>query len=332
MPDHRYLNFPLVMLAGTITEPERIHSVMTAAIDNFARTAKPRAWQEALVQLAYLANRGAESFTAAATAVMKREPIAELIADAADALNESGAEVFREFALAEIEERDIELPEQDRAAIAEAVALHDAAHFFNQRPCAPFEASRARLRQEIAWHEAEYGPLVFASCPLSFYEDTLRQSANVEAMRVWRLTCAMRSIVGTKATARATNKGMIAARACGAKTPAVAASMAADNPAIATELEALQSRKRIDRLLAVVGKRGLVTSLGVATRRCIYISTRIKSPRAMADHLAKKWTSAGYRRQQSAARAMLPQKGQRRGQREGQREGQLKQYSINKAL
>ena len=127
-------------------------------------------------------------------------------------------------------------------------------------------------------HKRRFGALTCCSIDTEYLFETMK-SCTVDDGRIFRMVCAVRSLIGAKIFT-GTVKDMIRARMVGAKIPHIASILASEDPAIAEEMETLESRKRFDRLMGKCFERGFFCK--VAAGRRIYLSTKIKDPVELA--------------------------------------------------
>jgi hypothetical protein len=326
----RFLNFPIVMLAKTIAEPKAgLNAIADYSIATFSAHCA-RDFESAFAQLAYVARAKIGSMPAAVRAFLDRQDVADLV----EAIHETawGTENYTAAAADLLHDLLPEnaISEQERQAVISFIALHDAAAFFG-RGVADYDGlalSAQRSRQAVQDHEAAHGKSVFASVPAAYFFETFDGNPTKDDLRVFRCVAAVRSLNGKKNFVGVT-KAMIAARMCGGKSPAVAASLAQGTPELKAELDALQSRKRIDRVLTLGAVRGFYGKVGLGRR--VYVSTSAKDPDVLADMVSRRFTALGkYQAQERQARRRY-QKGQQEGQQEGQ-QGDIIGYSFNKTL
>jgi len=96
--DKKFLNFPLCLLAQTITDPRQgMNAISNTSISTFARHCR-RAWQASLVQAAYVATRrrtSSEHVSAAVGAILARPDVSDWVESIEDSFfggNEGGFE------------------------------------------------------------------------------------------------------------------------------------------------------------------------------------------------------------------------------------------------
>jgi hypothetical protein len=248
------------------------------------------------------------------------------VAEFAESLGEAwNGDGFEAEAFALLEGAPIGLSGTEAEALVFWIALRDSASFFG-RMILDSEGVVADAREaqaEIENHASEFGPLVSASCPASYFFETADNAADPEAMRLFRMVCAVRSLVGAKKVT-GTTKAMLAARCIGAKSPAVAEALASMSEPVREELDALRSRKRFDRILAEGAIRNFYGKLGHGRR--VYLSTTETDPKRLGALIDGKFNrQAAYRMREAEARAAV--KGQQGGSKGGSKGG-----SFNKPL
>jgi len=306
MDKAQFLNFPLGLIAGTITDPAGGLSVIASYA--FAAYAERcgRDFPAAFSQTLYLATRGRKTIfpdvmraflerndvraLAEVTATLWAEGDADFASNAADAVKDALA-------------GGLAITDRERQAVVSFVALRDAAHFFG-RILTDYDAatqSVARSRQAVSEHESRHGKDATASVPADYFFEVLDNKPTLDDMRVFRCVAAARSLVGKKHFVGVT-KDMLRARMIGGKSPSVAASLAQGAPELKAELDELQSRKRFDRLLTLAASRGFFGKFGKGRR--IYLSTEDKDPVALAGRVRTRFDRlTEYRERERTARA-----------------------------
>lgn len=269
--ENRYLNFPICLLAKTITEPDTaMNAIVNYCIMNHAEHCK-EPLVDALVQLAYVSQR------------KKENPPSELTRTAANldkvmAVDEyfSGVGAMdMDYAREAVQDVAESLDEADADACVRWHAQRRSASFHGYT-VNRWEQWRKGIRQtqaEVAKHEAQHGPLVWCSVPLDYATEAITKPKELPLVR---MVAAVRSIIGRKSYA-GTTKAMLAARCIGAKSPAVAESMAGASDALRIEYERMQSRKRFDRIIDAGADRGFYQKIGSEKRRRIFLSTEARS-------------------------------------------------------
>lgn len=319
---NRFINFPLNMLSQTIAEPKRgLNAIADYAIATFSAHCA-RDFEKAFAQVAYVARSKKAVLPEHVMALMARHEIRDLV----EAIHENawGAGDYPAGAADLLQDLlpESAISEQERQAVISFVALRDAAAFFG-RGVADYDGlalSAQRSRQTIEEHETAHGKTVYASVRADYFFELLDNEPTLDDLRVFRTVAAVRSLVGKKAFTGVT-KDMLRARMIGGKSPSVAASLAQGTPELKAELDALQSRKRIDRVLTLGAVRGFYGKVGLGRR--VYVSTSAKDPDVLADMVSRRFTALGkYQAQERQARRRY-QKGQQEGQQEGQQGGQL---------
>jgi hypothetical protein len=202
-----------------------------------------------------------------------------------------------------LEETGTELTEHEKADLVAWDSLRHAAQFFGWVLCDPdgIHASAAAADSFVARHQSETGSLAQTSVAVNFFIETSKRATDPEAMRLFRMVCAVRSLVGKKRFT-GTTKDMLRSRTVGGKSPSVASDLAETDPAIQAELDALQSRYRFDRTCREGAVRGFYTKLGAGRR--IYLSLTASDPESLGKMVGKKPSlHAAYAKRERAARA-----------------------------
>jgi len=324
---NRFLNFPIAMLAQTIAEPKSgLNAIADYSIATFSAHCA-RDFEKAFAQVAYLARAKVGSMPAAVRALLDRPAVAELVdvihegAWGTDGYVSGTADILHDECL-----NHALMTVSEKEAVISFVALRDAAAFFG-RAITDYDGlalSAQRSRQAVQDHEAEHGKTVFASVHADYFFETLDNEPTLDDLRVFRSVCAVRSLVGKKAFTGVT-KDMLRGRMIGGKSPSVAAVLAERDHALQAELDALQSRKRLDRILTLAASRKFFGKFGKGRR--VYVSTEAKNPAVLADMVSRRFTALGkYQAQERQARRRY-QKGQQEGQ-----QGDIIGYSFNKTL
>lgn len=279
--DKRYLNFSLVMLGDTITNPQAgLSKILDYAIVAYSEKCR-RPWKSALVQLLYcMARNKGTALSSAVSAISRRGDVQELAGEVDGAfIGHDAAANYPEAMLDIYSVQELPFTDAEKESLVQWLALNDAASFFGIgiRGHKMILDSAAQARHQQDAHEIKYGNDASASVPFEYFRETwdaMRTATDApehtELMRIFRMVCAVRSLIGKKSMVR-TTKDMLRARCIGGKSVSVGQAIATNSPAIATELELLQSRKRFDRLLDVGAMRGFYSKLGID--RCIYLST-----------------------------------------------------------
>jgi hypothetical protein len=223
---------------------------------------------------------------------------------------------------------DFDFSETEKEAVISWLALRDAAHYFNRIiPNFPaFTRTNEAINKEVANHKYAHGALVCVGVPAELVFETIDQAGNVDTLRLFRMVCAVRSIIGNKTTA-GTTKDFIRARMIGAKTPAIAAKLLMANKEIRSEHKLMKSRKRIDRILMEGAIRKFYGKLG--TGRRVHLSLEIKEPAQLKATIKTKMA----RRKEYALAEQLARdtKGQQQGSNRGTIGGSLNK-TLNKDL
>ncbi len=323
---NRFINFPLFMIAETHTNPEQgMRAISTYVIVEFARNCK-RDYKNAFLQACYQSKRHPDlDFPQDVTAIMADPDVTELAEAVCGEGWSSDGTGLGEGAMEIMEPVTADMDADEQEALVKWCALRDAAHFFNHTIHnfdGLIERSK-RIKAEIDKHAQAHGPLVSASCPADYFNETVSKTADVESMRMFRTVCAVRSLIGSKQFC-GTTKDMLRARMIGAKSPVVATTISSQSKAVKTEQTALASRKRFDRILADGAVRGFYGKYGEGRR--IHLSLNTKDPAVLAGMVkTRKSKRAEYLAREAAAR------GQQRGTKRGSIGGSIG-GTFNKSL
>jgi len=307
----KFLNFPLSLLAGTITDPASgLAAISSHVFVSFAENCT-RDFEAAFVQLAYLATRNYKTlFPCTIKAFLERADVGEVVEGIEEAWTGdgdfiAGAEGLVHFALL----HGLPVTDHEEQAVIKFVALRDAAAFFG-RSILDFDLvtkKAATAQRSVSEHEAQHGKDALASVPRDFFFDVKDSGKTTDNMRLFRCVCAVRSLVGKK-TFTGVTKDMLRSRMVGAKSPSAAHELARNNSILAEELDALGSRKRFDRILTLGAVRGFYGKIGVGRR--IYLSTKIKDPVALMARVRTRFDKlADYQAREQAARRRPTNKG-----------------------
>jgi len=302
MNQKKYLNFPIFMLNATITDPrDGMTAIESYSIYSFAMRLSAGC-HHALVQAAYVKTRRPdENLPANVRRIMARTDITEFV-ESCDQEAWLDPDGFTTGATAMLKESDIRLDSDEQASLETWLKLRDALKYFNRivKNYDGFKRRCEELQTAIDRHASTTGKLAPANVPADYFYETLQNPANIEAMRLFRMVCAVRSLIGKKKFT-GTTKDMLRARMIGAKTTALAATVAAGNRVIKREMAALQSRKRFDRILTEAAVRGFFTKLGMGRR--IYLSTDpdLRTPEKLAACVKAKFNR--HQRYKDAERA-----------------------------
>lgn len=299
----RFLNFPLCLLMKTITDHQTGFNEITAHAlrgfsQSFASQASPKA---ALIQACYVATRQKDKpLPNAIRRILEREDISAF----SDSLFESTLEgEFTQTTLESLNDYGIELSESESEALEDWHTMCGAASYFG-REIQDFYSieKQANTAQRTAdEHARQSGGLAYCSIGADYYFET-RNSYTLETGRRFRMICAVRSLIGSKPWT-GTTKDMVRARMIGAKSPVIAEQLTRTNKALKEELEALQSRKRFDRLMDEVASRGFFGKFGKGRR--LYLSTEIKDPVKLAAYVAKSFRKKAYQLREKQARDIM---------------------------
>jgi hypothetical protein len=298
-PDKRFLNFPLIMLTKTITEPEKgLHEIICYAIGNYAEKCRPDDPAEALVQAMYVASqRPSEHLPDAVRDILAREDVDSVV----EALPEnfvgadgSGAD-FIAGCHEMIEDADIQLDSHEAENLIGWLSWRRAAEYFNRtiNNYSGCQNQHDQAAVEIAEHEAQFPPLVWCSVPADYAFEVMEHGRGLD---LFRCVAACRSIIG-RHRFTGTTKTMIRYRMIGAKSKA-AASELLQVEAIRKEYDRLSTRYQFDKTLDSIDRerRGFITKIGVARR--IWLSTKARSHKELAG-----WINEHRHRNNKAAEA-----------------------------
>jgi hypothetical protein len=288
----KFVNFPLFLIQDTLTDPkDAMEKIACFVLVEYAKRCQ-RDYKEGLVQACYQAQQKPDlTFSRDVARIMERDDVDEFAWTHFDpdlpwpigAKDES----YALFVLKN-DPTECEMDAAEQAALVAWLALRDSAHYFNRR-IHDFDSlfrSSSKAKIKIDKHEQAHGPLAFATCPADYFFETWKKTADIEAMRLFRCVCAVRSVIGKKPFT-GTTKDMLRARMIGAKTPAIAKAMAADSLAIRTELDSLASRSRFDRILTEGAVRKFYCKFGIGRR--VYLSTEAKDPAMLAGMVKKRF-------------------------------------------
>jgi len=301
--DRRYINFPLCLLSETITATEAhgMNKLASYVIADYARHCRPDS-AGAVVQLAY-AVRGRETLPKGLQRVAGRQAFRECVESLDDCWGGSGDQ-FEETAK-DVFGDPAEMFTDELADIVHWCSIRRAAHFFG-RTVNNYDGltdTAGRLQKAVDQHERDHGAICITSIPLDFFNECQNQASNLDSLRLLRMVCAVRSLVGKKRFT-GTTKDMLRARMIGAKSPAVASKMAADSEPMKDESQAMESRFRFDRILTEGGIRKFYVSMGAGRR--VYLSTSATGHHDLAGMIGKKPAlQAAYRKQAADARSKL---------------------------
>jgi hypothetical protein len=297
----RFVNFPLVLLAETITSPEAgmIRLGSFAMVDYADRFCQPTE-AEAIVQLAYAARRR-ERLPAALQRAAARDSFAEYVASLDEAWVGNGAGTdFIENAIDLLGNRRELLDDAEAEAAVVWCGTRRAVRFFAEH--FTFKSSYETLRDRftdmqrlVDNHQRAHGALCLASVPVDYFKQAGLSAGDPDAMRLFRMVCAVRSLVGKKPFV-GTTKNMIRARMIGAKSPAVARALTADSEPLREELDAMGSRKRFDRLMEECTRREFFCRVTLTGGRRMNLSTTVMHPgklKALVSNCIRKGARGG---------------------------------------
>lgn len=305
--DSRFLNFKLCFLAETFENPEAtLTGILHYCIVKYTKNCKAD-WKDALAQLAYYKARNVKNPLSKDVAKFAQaEPLLmnmiQTHVDDAFRIGRNTEEGYR-LAMRQFIGRILNRagstyspPEKQQDALVAWWRLTASANFFNITlgNCESTWNSASQLAELVKQHEAQHGTDAPATVPRNYFWETLETARNeqdgnrlLEAMRLFRMVAAVRGLIGKKQIAR-TNKDMIRARCIGGKSPAVARQLAARNPLLQAELEALQSRYRFDRILNEGGGRNFYLNVGIG--RGIHLSTLLQDEKEFTQAATKRRT------------------------------------------
>lgn len=313
--EKNFLNFPLIMLAKTHTDPKSgMNAILDYAFWKFAQSIR-HDYKDAFIQAVYQSQRHPDRiFPRDVQFIMNRNDVEEFVEYA---MGEGwlGDQNFTNNVGVMFDESEITLDDTEQEALVLWLGMREAASLLGW-VIKDFDEVRKKVAQsqkEIDKYAQEHGVLVWATCPADYFKDTYRKNSDPEAMRIFRCVVAVRSLVGAKQFT-GTTKDMLRARMIGGKTPAVAEVMAAQSEPLSVELNKLGSRKRFDRILTEGAVRKFYGKFG--TGRRVYLSLTAKDPETLATMVNKKLNRhASYKASEQKARDKI--RGTARGQQEG---------------
>ncbi len=301
--ERRFVNFPLCLLSETIREPGAgMNRLASKVIADYAQHCRPDA-AAAVVQLAY-AVRGKETLPQGLQRVAGRQSFVECVESLDDCWGGSGDE-FAETAKDVFGDPAEMFSEDELSDIVNWCSLRRSASFFGRRinNFDGLQATAQAVQKTVDQHESDHGAICMTSIPVDFFNECQNQANNIESMRLFRMVCAVRSLVGKKRFT-GTTKDMLRARSIGGKSPAVATAMIGDSEPMRDESQAMESRFRFDRILTEGGIRKFYVSMGAGRR--VYLSTIAKDHHDLAGMIGKKPAlQAAYRKQAADARSKL---------------------------
>ncbi len=326
--DKRFLNFPLVMLGDTITNPrDGLDKILNYAIVDYSRHCR-RTWKQAFAQIVYCRCRNKDvGFSAKVDKLLRRPDVKDFLGG----YTEGGSVVGDCFAaggynpndgahsrmIEAIDNSGIEFNDAEQAAIVDCMAVIDAAHYLGFTIVGSIDginegASKSRLDLEA--FQREHGHDASASIPVEYFKDILNivrkpdNERNTAAeMRLFRMVAAVRSLIGGKALT-GTTKDMLRARCIGGKSPKVASAILKKSPELISESNELKSRWKFDKVLNEGGTRGFYTNVGMYRR--IFLSTENNAAEKMVEAIVKTHTvkKAVYANKQQAIRQAVRDK------------------------
>jgi hypothetical protein len=270
--------------------------VSSYVIANYARHCRPDDGG-AIAQLAYAA-RNHEALPQHLQRVAGRQAFREFVESIGDCWGGSGDQ-FEATALDVLGDPAAMFSSSEIETITTWCATRRAAKFFARRitnyDTAATEAAAANAFADA--HAAQFGAVCYASAPADYFFETADCSPGPDGMRLFRMVCAARSLVGTKRFT-GTTKDMVCSRMIGAKSSVVAAAMVAASDHLRDELDALRSRKRFDRLIEECTMRRFFCKATLSGGRRINISTTLTDTaalKALVTNCMKKTRRAAYR-------------------------------------
>lgn len=307
-PNKRFLNFPLVLLAETITDPwnalERIACFAVTEYGN--RNCQPEA-NDALIQAMYCeSQRTNEPLPSDVEQVLRREDVDALVGAIPEHFGGGGdTSEFIDSVRESIGEYDIELNDDESDALTRWCKLRRAVDFFGRTICNADHIHRchADALSRCEEHKKSFKPLVWCSVPAQYLWE-IKDQERLKDLPILRAVAALRSIIG-KHHFTGTTKAMIYARMIGAKSEAAANHLCSRSDSIRTEYKRLQRRRQFDNLLTDVACRGFVVKIGMARR--IYLSTDAESPKHLAEMVKESKRRRAYRAEERAARESIRQ-------------------------
>lgn len=325
--DKRFLNFPLVMLGDTITNPrDGLDKILNYAIVEYSPHCR-RTWQQAFAQIIYCKYRKkGVNFSAKVNKLFRRDDVEAFLEggyEGGNVLDECFAMMghnapdgVNNQMIESINDSGVEFNDQEQKAIVDCMAMIDAGHYlgFTLGNIDAVQEGARKARLELLAFQREHGHDASASIPVKYFQDTwnvVQKPDNeqniITEMRLFRMVAAVRSLIGGKALT-GTTKDMLRARCIGGKSPKVASAILKKSPALIKESSELESRWKFDKVLNEGGTRGFYTSVGMYRR--IFLSTENNAVEKMVEGIVKTHTvkKAVYANKQQAIRQAVRDK------------------------
>ncbi len=298
--DRRYINSPLCLLSETITAPGAgMNKLASKVIADYAQHCRPDA-AGAVVQLAY-AVRGKETLPQGLQRIAGRQSFVECVESLDECWGGSGDE-FEATAKDVFGDPAEMFTKAELAEIVKWCSLRRSVAFLGTNvKVANYDGlmtTAAAVQKIVDGHASKFGAVCMATVPAKYFFETIDNAGDLDSMRLFRMVCAARSLIGKKRFT-GTTKDMIRARMIGAKSPAVASVMASDSEPLQDELDAMGSRKRFDRLMDECAIRRFFCKVTLEGGRRMNLSTTIMEPdslRALVENCMKKTRREAYRK------------------------------------
>ena len=303
----RFLNFPLVMLARTITDTEAaLGAIALFAIAEYANHCQPDA-EDALVQAMYCrSQRPGEALSRDVENLLARGDVDDLTEAIPEHFIGGGdTDSFVDNVRESIDMDGIELSPHEADALRRWCGLRRSAKYFNRTISDYDGIQRTHTREWKACrkHEAAHGALVWCSVPADYAFEVIDNPTST-ALPMFRAVAACRSLIG-RHSYTGTTKSMIRCRMIGAKSERAANELCEAHEEIGEEYSRLLRRRQFDNLLTDAAARGFITKVGMARR--IYLSTQAQTPKELAAMVDAAKHRYRYREAERAAREALRQ-------------------------
>ena len=297
------------MLAKTHTDPKNgMKEIEYYCFHTFAKSCR-RNWIQAFIQAIYVQHRQKDvRLPYDVKEILERDEIEEYAETVINENWEDGSD-FTRYTEGELLAADdgyfslgFELSEDEKETLIEWDSLRSAADYFGWRIKGYdyYFSQKTNIFENLSLHEKSFGKLAPASCPMDYFYECQEQTDNIEQMRLFRMVCAVRSMVGGKRFT-GTTKDMLRARMIGAKKPATAEAMAAKCETLLNAQKDMEGRKRFDRILQEGAVRGFYTKYGAGRR--VYLSTSVKDVDQLAQLAdSKRKRHRTYQEQERKAR------------------------------
>ena len=322
--DKRFLNFPLSMLADTVSNPkDGMSKILRYAIVEYSPRCR-RTWEQAFAKMVYCKYRKKSvCFSAKINKLIRRDDVKEflegeyeggnIVDDCFAPPNDDG---FEGKLIEAFNDSGVEFDNEEQAAIIDCMAVIDAEDYlgFTGGDIDTVHEGARKARLEIEAFQREHGHDASASIPVKYFQDTWNivfkpdnEQTTITEMRLFRMVAAVRSLIGEK-TMTGTTKDMLRARCIGGKSPKVASAIVKKSPDLIKESTELESRWKFDKVLNEGGTRGFYTNVGMYRR--IFLSTENSAVEKMVEAIVKTHTvkKAVYANKQQAIRQAVKDK------------------------